>query len=62
MVTRMTDKKKEFVVNDLSIASFLKNHGSKMIGIRNGKYIFEYDDTIDENMKLFMDMQDKCMF
>lgn len=62
MVIRMTDNKNEFVVNDLSVASFLKNHGSKMICIRNGKYIFEYDDTIEENLKLFVIMQDKCMF
>lgn len=55
-------KNKEFIVNDLSVASFLKNHGSKMIAIRNGKYVFEYDDTIDVNIKLYEETLKKCLF
>lgn len=52
----------EFIVNDLSVASFLKNHGSKMIAVKNGKYVFEYDDTIDDNIKLYEETLKKCMF
>ena len=58
----MDKKKNEFTVNDVSLATFLKNHGSKMIEIKNGKYIFEYDDTIEENLKLYEDTLKKCMF
>lgn len=57
----MTDKK-EFTVNDKSLALFLKNHGIKLVEIKNGKYIFEYDDIIDDVIAMFEDMQDKCMF
>lgn len=58
----MTDKTKEFVVRDLSIATFLEGHGSKMIACGNGEYVFIYDDTIDENIELYMATCDKCMF
>ena len=61
MVIKMTDKK-EFTVNDKSLALFLKNHGIKLVEIKNGKYIFEYDDIIDDVIAMFEDMQDKCMF
>lgn len=57
----MTDKK-EFTVNDKSLALFLKNHGIKLVEIKNGKYIFEYDDLIEEKLDLFEEMQAKCMF
>lgn len=56
------DSVKEFVVNDLSIATFLEGHGSRMIDCRGGKYVFIYDDTIDKNLELYMEIQDKCMF
>lgn len=56
------DDKKEFVVNDLSIATFLEGHGSRMIDCRGGKYVFIYDDTIDKNLELYMEIKDKCMF
>lgn len=52
----------EFVVNDLSIATFLEGHGSRMIDCRGGKYVFIYDDTIDKNLELYMEVKDKCMF
>lgn len=55
-------KNKEFIVNDVSVASFLKNNGSKMIAMRNGKYVFEYDDTIDANIKLYEETLKKCLF
>ena len=58
----MDEKKNEFTINDVSLATFLNNHGSKMIEIKNGKYIFEYDDTIEENLKLYEDTLKKCMF
>ncbi len=58
----MDNKKNEFTVNDVSLAAFLKNNGSKMVEIKNGKYIFEYDDTIEENLKLYEDTLKKCMF
>lgn len=56
------DSVKEFVVNDLSIATFLEGHGSRMIDCRGGKYVFIYDDTIDKNLELYMEVKDKCMF
>lgn len=56
------DNVKEFVVNDLSIATFLEGHGSRMIDCRGGKYVFIYDDTIDKNLELYMEVKDKCMF
>ena len=65
MGTRMIDSnddKKEFVVNDLSIATFLEGHGSRMIDCRDGKYVFIYDDTIDKNLELYAEVWDKCMF
>lgn len=65
MGTRMIDSnddKKEFIVNDLSIATFLEGHGSRMIDCRGGKYVFIYDDTIDKNLELYMEIQDKCLF
>ena len=52
----------EFVVNDLSIATFLEGHGSRMIDCRGGKYVFIYDDTIDKNLELYAEVWDKCMF
>lgn len=52
----------EFVVNDLSIATFLEGHGSRMIDCRGGKYVFIYDDTIDKNLELYDEVWDKCMF
>jgi hypothetical protein len=52
----------EFVVNDLSIATFLEGHGSRMIDCRDGKYVFIYDDTIDKNLELYAEVWDKCMF
>lgn len=52
----------EFVVNDLSIATFLEGHGSRMIDCRGGKYVFIYDDTIDKNLELYAEVRDKCMF
>lgn len=58
----MDSKKKEFYVNDLSIASYLKNHGSKMIRIKNGKYVFEFDETIDKNLDEYFKMYEKSMF
>lgn len=60
MVRRMTDK--IFEVNDKQLAIFLKNHGIKLIEIKNGKYVFEYDDLIEEKLDLFEEMQAKCMF
>lgn len=60
MVRRMTDK--TFEVNDKQLAIFLKNHGIKLIEIKNGKYIFEYDASIEENLKAFEELQGKCMF
>ena len=57
-----SDDAKEFVVNDLSIATFLEGHGSRMIDCRDGKYVFIYDDTIDKNLELYAEVWDKCMF
>ena len=57
-----SDDVKEFVVNDLSIATFLEGHGSRMIDCRDGKYVFIYDDTIDKNLELYAEVWDKCMF
>ena len=58
----MSDDVKEFVVNDLSIATFLEGHGSRMIDCRDGEYVFIYDDTIDKNLELYAEVWDKCMF
>lgn len=57
-----SDDVKEFVVNDLSIATFLEGHGSRMIDCRDGKYVFIYDDTIDKNLELYAEVWDKCLF
>ena len=57
-----SDDVKEFVVNDLSIATFLEGHVSGMIDWRGGKYVFIYDDTIDKNLELYMEVKDKCLF
>lgn len=56
----MTDK--IFEVNDKQLAIFLKNHGIKLIEIKNGKYVFEYDDLIEEKLDLFEETQARCMF
>lgn len=61
MVIKMTDKK-EFAVNDKSLALFLKSHGIKLVEMKNGKYIFEYDDLIEEKLDLFEEMQARCLF
>lgn len=55
-------EKKEFVVKDLSIATYLKNNGSKFIEIRNGEYIFKFDDTIDKNLDMYFELYEKSMF
>ena len=55
-------KKKEFVVKDLSVATYLKNNGSKFIKIRNGEYIFEFDETIDKNLDEYFKLCEKSMF
>lgn len=55
-------KKKEFKINDVSMATFFKNNGSKMIAVKNGVYIFEYDDTIEKNIGLYEETLKKCMF
>ena len=62
MKKQMSDDINEFVVNDLSIATFLEGHGSRMIDCRSGKYVFIYDDTIDKNLELYAEVRDKCMF
>lgn len=62
MKKQMSDDINEFVVNDLSIATFLEGHGSRMIDCRDGKYVFIYDDTIDKNLELYAEVWDKCMF
>ena len=62
MKKQTSDDVKEFVVNDLSIATFLEGHGSRMIDCRDGKYVFIYDDTIDKNIELYAEVWDKCMF
>lgn len=56
------DDKKKFKVKDLSIATYLKNNGSKFIGIHNGEYIFEFDDTIDRNLDEYFKLYEKSMF
>lgn len=56
------DKTNHFEINDVSMATFLKNNGSKMIAVKNGIYIFEYDDTIEKNICFYKDMLKKCMF
>lgn len=61
MVRRMTDKK-EFTCNDKGLATFLKRHGVRFIEFRNGRYVFEYNDSIEDIIGLFEDEQDKCMF
>ena len=61
-MTDSNDDKKEFIVNDLSIATFLEGHGSRMIDCRDGKYVFIYDDTIDKNLELYAEVWDKCIF
>lgn len=55
-------EKKEFAVKDLSIATYLKNNGSKFIEIRNGEYIFKFDDTIDKNLDMYFELYEKSMF
>ena len=62
MKKQMSDDINEFVVNDLSIATFLEGHGSRMIDCRDGKYVFIYDDTIDKNLELYAEVWDKCLF
>ena len=62
MKKQTSDDVKEFVVNDLSIATFLEGHGSRMIDCRDGKYVFIYDDTIDKNLELYAEVWDKCIF
>lgn len=56
------DDKKKFSCNDRQLSIYLKNHGSKLVCIENGIYIFEYDDSIEENLKAFENIQEKCMF
>lgn len=56
------DDKKKFKVKDLSIATYLKNNGSKFIGIYNNEYIFEFDDTIDRNLDAYFELYEKSMF
>lgn len=51
-----------FSVNDYKLAVYMMNHGSKLICIENGIYIFEYDDSIEENLAEFEKLQDMCMF
>lgn len=61
----MSDKNNHngiFEIKDVSMATFFKNNGSNMIEIKNGVYVFKYDDTIDKNIKLYEDMLKKCMF
>lgn len=56
------NKTNHFEINDVSMATFFKNNGSKMIAVKNGIYIFEYDETIEKNIYLYKDMLKKCMF
>lgn len=61
----MSDKNNHngiFEIKDVSMATFFKNNGSKMVAVKNGVYIFEYDDTIEKNIDLYKDMLKKCMF
>lgn len=56
------DDNKRFSCNDRQLSSYLINHGSKLICVENGIYIFEYDDSIDDNLRMFEDALKKCMF
>lgn len=58
----MGEDVREFIVSDLSTATFLEGHGSRMIDCRNGRYVFAYDDTIEPNLELYSQVWDKCMF
>lgn len=62
MGKKKNDKTSHFKINDVSMATFFKNNGSKMISMKNGEFVFEYDDTIEKNIKLYEDMLKKCMF
>lgn len=62
MSKKKNDKTNRFKINDVSMAMFFKNNGSKMISVKNGEFIFEYDDTIEKNIKLYEAMLKKCMF
>lgn len=58
----MNNDKKNFTCNDRQLGIYLKNHGSKLVCIENGIYVFEYDDSIEDNLKAFEELQKKCMF
>lgn len=56
------DESKKFSCNDRQLGTYLNSHGSKLICIENGVYIFEYDDSIEDNLRSFERLQEKCMF
>lgn len=54
--------KSEFTCNNKSLATFLIRHGSNLITIKNGIFVFEKDDEIKNNVEIWRKLQEKCMF
>ncbi len=53
---------KEFTCNSRPLAEYLKKNGSKFIRIDKGLFVFEYDDSIEDNLKRYEAIQKRCMF
>ena len=58
----MAEENKEFVCNSKMLADYFVKHGSKLLKIENGVFVFEYDDSINVNLKQFEIDYKKCMF
>lgn len=57
---------KEFHCNGKRLADYLIKHGSKLINTEfiNGEkvYVFEHDDSIDDNLKQWDIAKKRCLF
>lgn len=58
----MAEKIKEFNCKSKQIADYLIKHGSKLLRVDNGIFIFKYDGSIDNNLEQWKIDYKKCMF
>lgn len=47
----MAEEIKEFNCKGKQLADYLVKHGSKLLRVENGAFIFEHDSSIDANLK-----------
>ena len=51
-----------FYCKSKNLAKYLIKHGSKFIKVEKDNYIFEKDESIEQNLAIYEKDMKKCMF